>query len=206
MKSPPVGPPGGCCRIGPAHIAKLRRHLKGSCGSPSSDWRKERFHFQALVENLILLENKWSATSDTMVCVCASGADISCTRIWKGTMQLWFHSLTDGDSTLGLYTFKYKGRLHDVTLGFKLPQHWRLTPLSLNVGRKPRPFSVLVIQIYSRIPDSISLLRYTHTAGRCINQKREMWFCFMGWNHESCRENYSHIKQDSWRVATHFTI
>nr|XP_033477931.1 homocysteine S-methyltransferase 3 [Epinephelus lanceolatus] len=27
---------GGCCRIGPAHIAELRRELKGSCTSPSS--------------------------------------------------------------------------------------------------------------------------------------------------------------------------
>ncbi|XP_045904937.1 homocysteine S-methyltransferase [Micropterus dolomieu] len=27
---------GGCCRIGPAHIAELRRQLKGSCTSPAS--------------------------------------------------------------------------------------------------------------------------------------------------------------------------
>lgn len=44
--------------------------------------------------------------------VCASGTNISCTRIWKGTMQLWFHSLTDGDSTSGLYAFKHKARPH----------------------------------------------------------------------------------------------
>ncbi|XP_026201391.1 homocysteine S-methyltransferase [Anabas testudineus] len=27
---------GGCCRIGPAHIAELKRQLKGSCASPAS--------------------------------------------------------------------------------------------------------------------------------------------------------------------------
>uniref|UniRef100_H3D8E0 Zgc:172121 n=1 Tax=Tetraodon nigroviridis TaxID=99883 RepID=H3D8E0_TETNG len=30
---------GGCCRISPAHVAKLRRHLKGSRGSPTSEPR-----------------------------------------------------------------------------------------------------------------------------------------------------------------------
>ncbi|TWW57496.1 homocysteine S-methyltransferase YbgG [Takifugu flavidus] len=28
---------GGCCRISPAHIAKLRHHLKGTCEPPSSE-------------------------------------------------------------------------------------------------------------------------------------------------------------------------
>lgn len=111
--------------------------------------------------------------------VCASGAN-SCTRIWKGTMQLWFHSLTDGDSTLGLYTFKSKGGLHDShTVGCtKLPQHCNLTPFSLNMGRKPSPFSVSIIQIYSQMclcgvySWQHDLLRYTDTAGRCIIQKK----------------------------------
>lgn len=140
--------------------------------------------------------------------VCASGAN-SCTRIWKGTMQLWFHSLTDGDSTLGLYTFKSKGGLHDShTVGCaKLPQHWNLTPFSLNMGRKPSPFSVSIIQIYSQMclccVYSWQRQQHTPTQQEDVSfKKREMCFCFMGWNHESCRENYSRIKQDSWIVAT----
>lgn len=157
------------------------------------------------MENLILLENKWRATSDTMVC--APGANISCTRIWKGTMQLWFHTLTDGDSPSGLNTFKYKGLQEALAVRFtKLPQHCNLKPFSLNMGCKLSPFGVLILQIYSPMcqcgvyswqhePSKI----HWHSRKKYRSKKREMCFCLMGWIDEGCRENHSHIKQDGWR-------
>lgn len=217
MKSLPVGPPGGCCRISPAHIATLRRHLKGSQGSPSSNtpstnWQKGRCYFpDGDGKSYFYWKINEVLHQKQKVRVCVSCANISCTQIRKGTMQLWFHSLTDGDSTLGLYTFKYRDCQHDSnTVGFTtIPQHWNVTPFSPNAGRTHRAHSVYREYWFTAkcvsvvcIADRMRLLGYTDTARRCtFKKKREMCFCFLGWKHGSCRENSSHSKQDSWRVG-----
>lgn len=146
------------------------------------------------------------------VCVCVCQVQtFGCTRIQKGTMQLWFHSLTDGDSTLGLNTFKYEDRQHDSnTVGFtKIPTTLERHTCFTERGGAHRAHSVYREYTFTAkcvsvvcIEHRMRLLRYTDTARRCTSKKkREMCFCFLGWNRGSCGENSSLIKQDRWIVA-----